>query len=377
MTKKKIKSIKIKEPYLGIFKVIGLILCIVLILLIFYLKQISDLTKLGYSREASKNILFSWHKEDVLKIGENKTLNAAFESPYFKEKYIKEYSLIDYVNHKNLIKNINKLLKIGYSTNEINIILSHGNDESVTNFIKKGKVNYLEEFYSYDFAKLDNYDRYMKYEDETAEDEEIVVMYVNLDLDKEDYKDSTLVDKFSPTMLVNKHHHLDKSFVPDNLVTIGTKYSADKETKCCKIALDAFIEMSKAAEKEGYGIYINSAYRSYQDQVDVSNLYLKSYGQSYVDKFVAKPGYSEHQTGLALDVASKNSNIFASSKEYKWMLDNAYKYGFILRFTKPYEEITGFRNEPWHYRYVGKKAAKVIYDKDMTLEEYYVRYLDK
>lgn len=377
MKKQKIKSIKLKDPYLVIAKVIGGILCILLGLLIFYLKQVSDLTKLDYSREASKNILFTFHKDDVLKIGKSKTLNAAFESVYFKEKYLTNYSKIDYVNHKNLIKNINKLLKIGYSNNEINIILSHGNDSSVTNFTKREKVRYLEEFYTIDYAKLDNYDRYVKYEEETAEDEELVVLYVNLDMDKEDYKDATLVTKFSEDMVVNKHRYLDKKFVPDNLVNISTKYASDSDLKCSKVALDAFIEMSKDCEAAGLGIVINSAYRSYQDQVDIEDLYRKYYGQAYVDKFVAKPGYSEHQTGLAFDIGSRTTNVFANSKEYKWMLDNAYKYGFTLRFTKSYEDITGFRSEPWHYRYVGKKIAKVLYDEDMTLEEYFVKYLDK
>lgn len=375
--KQKVKSIKLKEPYLGIAKIIGAILCLLLGLLIFYLKQVSDLTKIGYSREASRNILFTFHKDDVLKVGENKTLNAAFESASFNEKYLDNYSKIKYVNQKHLIKNINKLLKKGYSNNDISIILTHGNDDSVTRFTKRDKVKYLEEFYSFDYAKLDNYDRYLAYENETAEDEELVVMYINLNMDKEDYKDSTLVPKFSTDMLVNKHFHLDKKFEPDNLVNISTKYASDKGLKCSKVALDAFIEMSKAAEKEGYGIIINSAYRSYQDQVDISNLYLRDYGQSYVDKFVAKPGYSEHQTGLAFDVGSKTTNIFLNSKEYQWMLDNAHKYGFIHRFSKQHEDITGFRSEPWHYRYVGKKIAKILYDEDMTLEEYYVKYLDK
>ena len=104
---------------------------------------------------------------------------------------------------------------------------------------------------------------------------------------------------------------------------------------------------------------------------------MRQYGQNYVDKYVAKPGYSEHQTGLSFDIGSRKVNVFANSKEYLWMLDNAYKYGFILRFKKKYENITGFRNEPWHYRYVGKDIAKYIYENDMTLEEYYAVFLDK
>jgi D-alanyl-D-alanine carboxypeptidase len=269
------------------------------------------------------------------------------------------------------------LIKKGYSDNDISIILTHGNDKSVSEFAKREKVKYLEEFYYVDYAKLENYDRYVKYETDTAEDEELVVMYVNLNMDKEEYKDSTLVSKFSTDMLVNKHFHLDKKFEPDNLVNISTKYASSDDLKCSKVALDAFIEMSNQAEKEGYGIIINSAYRSYQDQVDISNLYLRDYGQSYVDRFVAKPGYSEHQTGLSFDVGSKTSNIFLNSKEYQWMLDNAYKFGFIHRFSKQHEDITGFRSEPWHYRYVGKKIAKYIQENDMSFEEYYVKYLDK
>ena len=374
---RKIKSIKLKEPYQLPVKIIGSILCILIGLLIFYNVQINSLTKYGYSRKASHNILFTWHKEDVLKKGENKTLNAAFESIHYNDKNFDNYSKIEYVKQKHLIKNINKLLKKGYSNTDINMILSHGTDKTVTEFIKRDKVRYLEEYYTIDYAKIENYDRYVKYSDETGEEEEDVVISVNLDLDKEEYKDSTLVDKFSIDMLVNKRRHLDKKFVPKDLVKIDTKYASEKGMKSAKVALDAYIEMQKEAEKEGYDIVINSAYRSYQDQLDLEELYLKAYGQTYVDKFVAKPGYSEHQTGLSYDIGSKSINVFANSKEYKWMLDNAHKYGFILRFPKKYENITGFRSEPWHYRYVGKKIAKIIHDEDITLEEYYVKYLDK
>ena len=119
-------------------------------------------------------------------------------------------------------------------------------------------------------------------------------------------------------------------------------------------------------------------YRSYQDQVDITDLYLNAYGQSYVDKFVAKPGYSEHQTGLAFDIGSRNTSIFANSKEYGWMQDNAYKYGFVMRYDERYEDLTEFRKEPWHYRYVGKEIAKYIHEhNNMSLEEYFVIFLDK
>lgn len=367
-----------KPLFLSILKVIGFILLVFLAIFIYYRVQISDLKKIGYSEKASNAILFSHHKKDVMAKGENKTLNAAFESDKFNEKYFNNYVKIKYVKHKHLIENINKLLKVGYSNNDINIILSHGNDDAVGEFAKRDKVHYLEEFFSYDFAKLENYDRYVSYSDETGEDELETILHVNLNLDKEPYVDSELVDKFSIDMLVNKHHHLSEDFVPEDLVKISSDYASESDLECSHIALNAFIEMYNAASKEGYNLVINSAYRSYQDQVDLTDLYLNSYGQSYVDKFVAKPGYSEHQTGLAFDIGSRNSRIFANSKEYGWMQDNAYKYGFVMRYDERYEDLTEFRKEPWHYRYVGKEIAKYVHEhNNMSLEEYFVIFLDK
>lgn len=375
---RKVKSIKLKPGFVFILKFIGVIGCIILGIFIFYTKQISDLTKLGYSKEASKNILFSWKKDYVLSVGENKTLNAAFMSSDYNEEYLNHYSKIKYFDQKHLIKNINSLLKIGYSNNDINIILSHGNDESVSEFAKREKVRYLEEFFSVDYAKLENYDRYVNYSDETGEDEETTVLFVNLDLDKPDYENSIVVNDFSSEMLVNKHRRLDEKFEPSDLVDIPSEYASEDDFKASRIAFNAYKKMSDAALNEGYEIVINSAYRSYNDQEEIIDYYRNAYGQNYVDKYVAKSGYSEHQTGLAFDIGSRKVNVFADSKEYEWMQDNAYKYGFILRFSKRYESITGFRSEPWHYRYVGVEAATYIHEhKNIPYEYYYAMYLDK
>ena len=374
---KKIKSIKLKKRYINILKFIGILLCILLGIFIFYRKEIADLTKYGYSEEASRNILFAFKKDYVLSKGENKTLNAAFESKYFNEKYLDRYARIEYVKQKNLIKNINKLIKIGYSNDDIELILTHGDDSAVTRFTKRDKVKYLDEFFSIDYAKLDNYDRYVKFSDETGEDNDYVVLYVNINLDKEDYTDSVCVNKFSYDMLINKHRFLSKDFVPDNLEKINSEYSNGNDLKANKVAVNAFIAMAQDASHNGLSLVINSAYRSYSEQERIVDTYKNLYGDDYVNKYVARPGYSEHQTGLSFDIGSKNSNIFSNSKEYQWVLNNSYKYGFIHRFPKNAEDITGISNEPWHFRYVGKKIAKKIYENKMTLEEYYVKYLDK
>ena len=371
------KKIKVKPEALKILKIIGVILCLLLGVFLFYLKQINDLKKLGYSDKASNNILFSFKKDYVLSIGKNKTINRAFEDDNYIEDNLDIYRKIKFVDHKDLIANINKALKIGYKYNDINIIFSHGDNDSVKRFLKREKVRYLEEFFSIDYAKLDNYDRYITYADDTGEDEDETVLAVNLDMDKKDYEDAILVDEFSISMLVNKHRYLSEDFEPKDLMTIPSEYASEEGLQSSRLAFNAYKEMSNKAKSEGYEIIINSAYRSYNDQVEIGNFYLKWYGQGYVDKYVAKPGYSEHQTGLCYDIGSKSVNVFANSKEYQWMQDNAYKYGFIERFTKRYEGITGFRMEPWHYRYVGKDIAKYIHDNNISFEEYYAVFLDK
>ena len=373
----KVKKIRLKPKAVKILKVIGTVVLVCLFLLIIYFYNIGQLKSLGYSDLASRNILLKFKKKYVLSIGENKTLNAAFESSDYDEDNLDNYSKIKYQNQKHLIKNINLLIKKKYSNSNISMILEHGNDSDVTSFTKRDKINYLEEFYSVSYAKLKNYDRYVSYSDESGEDEETVVLAVNLDMDREDYKDPVVIDKYDEKVLVNKHRQLSKNYKPNDLVKINSKYATDKKQVAERVAVNAFIDMYNAAYKDGYGLVINSSYRSYNDQMEICDQYRQLYGDAYVSKYVALPGFSEHQTGLSFDIGSTNSKTFASSKEYSWMQDNAYKYGFIQRFPKGYESVTGFRAEPWHYRYVGKKIAKYIHDEKITYEEYYAMFLDK
>ncbi|MDO4996231.1 MAG: M15 family metallopeptidase [Bacilli bacterium] len=373
---RKIKRIRLKAPAIRILKFLGFCFCVFLVLFIFYKHEISQLTKIGYSNEASNYILFHGKKKYILSVGENKTLNAAFESEYYKEEYFDKYQHIKYVKHKDIIKNINTLIEKGYSTSNINMIMSHGSNEDVAEFAKRDKVRYLEEFYTLSYAKLKYYDRYIAYSDETGEDDEATVLIVNMDLDKEDYVDARDVTTFSIDMLVNKHRKLGEDFVPDDLVKISKTYASSDKLEANREAYAAFIKMSKAAETEGYGIYINSAYRSYQDQVDLCEYYKSVYGENYVLKYVAQPGYSEHQTGLGFDIASTSNNVFLNSKEYVWMQDNAYKYGFIMRFPSKYVSITGFNYEPWHFRYVGVDIATYMHDNNMPYEKYFAMFLD-
>lgn len=370
-----IRRLRLRKPIVNFLKAIGIICAFFIAGAVFYEYQIHDIEKLGYSKIASEKILMTSMKSYVKKVGKNKLLNRAFESSQFKEENLDSYTKIDFFDQENVIKNINTLIDKGYSNNDISIILAHGDDEDVTLFAKKDKIKYLEEFYSISYAKLKFYDRYVEFSRNTGEDEETTVLFVNLGMDREAYAEYNLVDRFSTDMLVNKYNRLSEDFRPDDLVDVPLKYGSDDTQKGTKVAVEAFKKMAVAAEGEGLGLVVNSSYRSFQEQEELCNYYRNLYGDNYVNKYVALPGFSEHQTGLAFDIGSTTSSIFANSNEYKWMLDNAYKYGFVLRFPKSGESITGFRNEPWHYRYVGEDIAKYLYDNGITFEEYYAEFL--
>ncbi len=174
-------------------------------------------------------------------------------------------------------------------------------------------------------------------------------------------------------ILVNKENKLNRDFKPDNLVevkmcSLGNFY-LEEETA------SAYEQMCLGSINEGLNISVTSAYRSYNEQKKLYNIYSKLYGKSYVNKYVAVPGHSEHQTGLAIDLESLECDIFKNSKEYLWIKENAHNYGFIIRYQERKEKITGYGAEEWHIRYVGKNAAEYIYKNNITFEEYYDLFL--
>ena len=173
-------------------------------------------------------------------------------------------------------------------------------------------------------------------------------------------------------VLVNKNHKLSKDYVPNDLEKISLKY-ATEEKYLRKIAKVSFEKLSEEARLRNYKIVATSTYRSYEYQDKLYNYYVETKGIEYADLCSAHPGHSEHQTGLAVDVMGSNNDydLFEESIEFKWMRDNAHKFGFILRYPKGKEHITGFKYEPWHYRYVGVEVATEIYQNNITLEEYY------
>ena len=371
------KRLKLKEPFISIGRIGGIILAIILAVFLFYRYEIHTIKRLGYSEKASQFILFNFKKSYVKSVHYSDTLNAAFESDSYNEKYLKYYAQIDYYKGDLLISNINSLIEKNYSVSEINVILAHGSLEDVRDFAKRDKVVYLDEYFEYSFARIRLYDRYLAYSDESGENAYNTIVYVNLGIDKEEYNEPYLVTKFSKDVLINKHFSLNKNFVPDNLVTISSEDSVDEGIKLNGEAYRAFKQMKSDMNKEGLDVLINEGYRSYSDQEELCDYYRNLYGDNYVSKYVALPGFSEHQTGLAIDLSSTSTRTFSNSKEYKWMLDNSYRYGFILRYDSRLITETQFNSEPWHFRYVGSDISNYIHEHYMSYEEYYAVNLFK
>ena len=186
-------------------------------------------------------------------------------------------------------------------------------------------------------------------------------------------------------ILVNKDNKLSKDFYPDSLIEIKPLIpgSVDKDRRILvnEDAYKRFLEMREDALKENLDINIASAFRSYNYQIEVFKYYLDLIGEEATIKRVALPGTSDHQTGLAIDYFSFRKNedgsiypytdIKEEDREYQWIKNNSYKYGFIIRFPKGKESVTKVMFEPWHIRYVGEDVSAIIYHNNLTLEEYH------
>ncbi|KUO51097.1 MAG: hypothetical protein APF76_16520 [Desulfitibacter sp. BRH_c19] len=179
-------------------------------------------------------------------------------------------------------------------------------------------------------------------------------------------------------ILVNKTFKLPSDYTPGDLTVPDVKFSfagSHEKQNMREVAARALEELFIAAEDEGTYLYAVSGFRSYSLQQSVYKGHVKRLGQAGADKISARPGHSEHQTGLAMDVTSESvefslSKSFGDTIEGKWVAENAHKYGFVIRYEKGKEDITGYSYEPWHLRYVGMDTALEIFENNLTLEAY-------
>ena len=234
----------------------------------------------------------------------------------------------------------------------------------------------LAEFKNAAYFIPKNLDRYVAYRNNNAKktvDE--AVQTVNANIDREFYTGIQATDMSKGYLIIcNKYYQLSSSYVPE-LSTLGSGYgSGSMEPTAAK----AFRSMVDAAKKDGITLKSVSPYRSYATQNSLYNGYVSRSGRAQADTYSARPGHSEHQTGLAVDIncASTNAN-FQNTKEYAWLIKNCYKYGFILRYPEGKQYLTGYIYEPWHYRYVGVETATKVTQLGITYEEYYAYYIDR
>ena len=282
---------------------------------------------------------------------------------------------IDYKNSYDY-----KLLQIGYSEKEIKEIKKLDNKQ-INKLLNKKYNKLIVKFMKQKYFIFSNLDKYIEYYKKSENDDlSYTISMINT---KANYKfyDEKAVTKTKVEdgnlMLVNKYNNLTKEYTPTDLVDVKNLY-AYGENQIKKEVYEKFIEMWTDAKKEDLSLIITSAYRTYDYQEKLWNSYSNNKGEKWADSVAARPGHSEHQTGLTLDIVTYGSkmNDFENTDEFKWLSENAHKYGFILRYPKDKEELTGYSYESWHYRYVGKDVATKIYKEKITFDEYYSYYIE-
>lgn len=180
------------------------------------------------------------------------------------------------------------------------------------------------------------------------------------------------------TVLVNKDNPINIDYIPQNLVEVKNPYYecsfGDCKLEMVDFVRDAFNALVSVAKEDGFTLYADSAYRPFWYQQKILDYYINERGEEAYKK-VALPGTSEHQLGLAIDLASLENGQYIDELTddmlvTKWVHENCAKFGFILRYPKGKENITGYSYEPWHIRFVGKDLAEELTASNMTLEEY-------
>ena len=300
----------------------------------------------------------------------SKTLEYVLLNNIYDEKYLKEYKDIEFNNQDNISEIITTFLPKGYTGKEINYIFNL----SEKNINKLKELDYIDlsnyyEIKNFDVEKIKRYESFYQENDYNYD---TVVTYVNINLDLPVYTDTKEVTNPDDLLvLVNKYNYLPSDYKPSDLGYLPGAYGNNVPMR--EIIIEPFKKLQEAAKEEiGINLMPTTAYRDYNFQKTLYNNYVASDGVKAADTYSARPGHSEHQTGLAFDLNSVEES-FANTDEGKWVKDNCYRYGLIIRYPKGKENITGYMYESWHLRYVGVDLATKLYNNGdwLTLEEYF------
>ncbi len=323
-----------------------------------------------YKNKDNSSKLQTMMKEKNIKSDEySKTLEYVLLNNIYDEKYKDEYKDIKYSNQSNFEEVLTTFLPKGYSGVEINYIFNLSNK----NIEKLKDIDYvnIENFYkikNFDVNKIDRYNTYKEKENLSYGD---TVTRVNIKLDLPVYTDTVEVeDADSLLVLVNKYNHLPKNYKPSDIVYVDGAYG--NKVPMRSVIKEGFLNLQKAAMDElGITLMPTTAFRDESFQTTLYNKYVAKEGVEKADTYSARAGYSEHQTGLSIDLKNTAlTDVRLTDENYTWLYENSYKYGFIVRFPENKENITLYQFENWHIRYVGLDVAKIIHDNNLTLEEY-------
>lgn len=267
------------------------------------------------------------------------------------------------------------LLHLGYNLNDIEIIQNKISSIDVKEYFLKEKYNNVSSYINALNFIPKNISRYVDYYNKNQNmTYDNIILNVNMNLDYDFYSNvNTLHNYLDITTLVNKYNKLPDNYEIDDLVTLDNEYSKKAE-KVREVIYNDLKKMFDEAKKDNINLNVISGFRTNEKQDTLFNNSIKKNGLDHALIYSAKPGYSEHQLGLAIDINSVEES-FKNTNEYKWLKNNSYKYGFIERYPEGKEKITGFGYEPWHYRYLGVDVATKIFTENITYEEYVAKFL--
>lgn len=371
--------VKVKRKKFSIKKTLRIVIPFILLLVI--IVNLHNIITLFQSKITGYdfNTVATFHEldiyDDIRKSQYSDTLAKIINTDDFNKKYLSDYLNIEYRESSQFFENVNVLLDLGYNASDINIIYDKLSFDSIALLLENYYFLDISNVLNLDYFHEDKLLRYINYSKEKKLNYEDVVTYVNIGLDYSYYSNVIKIDNQDDLLvLVNKYHSLASDYVPKDLEQINSIYNRGSNNKLKHVARVAFEKMCEAAFKDGIKIYSGSAYRSYNYQLNLYNNYVNMDGKTKADTYSARAGYSEHQTGLALDILNAQLDyISASDKEYTWLVNNSYKYGFILRYPLGKENVTGYMYEEWHFRYVGEDIALKLHDSNLTYDEYMAR----
>lgn len=367
-------------------KRLAIVILIPVLVLILLLSQVNRMILLckGYSFQ-EQNIILKLEKDEKREYLKNEKVEIVAYNQYQNNQHYFDYNLYEDISKQNkeeVISYIDSFYDLKENLMNLNYTMDFCRDMmnsfSISDFKLLVKNQYTYEsilpFYETKGFIASDLEAYMNSKEDVL-DTILSVSYPFIDSSHEINRDYSIHSK-KYDVLIKKGFYVDSSYEPDDLVEVNVKTASDCTNKQMrKEAASALEQMVQDAKEKDLSILIKSAYRSYQDQQSVYDYYFSIYDPVTAASLVAIPGSSEHQLGLGVDLTSQSVDdgqvlTFGDTKEYQWVIKNAHTYGFVLRYPENKTDITGTANEPWHFRYVGKEVAQVMYEKGWTLEEY-------